>query len=78
MPEQPRSQAAGAPQPFWDVPGMHSVSFQRNRLDGRFRAMCTCGWARSGPGADEDAIRTAAAVHDTEWVDALNAERVPS
>jgi len=78
MPDTPRNQAAEPVQPYWDAPVLHSLTFQKNTLNGRFRAMCSCGWARTGAGEDESNIRVAAATHDIEWVDELNAQRFPT
>jgi len=78
MSDTPADRPVEPARPLYDVPGMHSVSFQKNSLNGRFRAMCTCGWARSGPASDEPAIRVAIATHDLEWVDALNVQNFPT
>lgn len=64
--------------PFWDAPVHHEIKFERNAIDGRFRAMCSCGWARIGDGREEGAIRVAAGSHDLEWVRELDAERFPT
>ena len=76
MSDTPHNQAAEPAPAFWEVPGMHSLVFQRNRSTGDFRAMCTCGWARVG--RDEKSIRNQAATHDIDWVDVLNATRFPT
>ena len=43
---------------------IHVVKFERNRNDGRWRAMCSCMWAWVGTEAE---VKTRAAGHDLEW-----------
>ena len=43
---------------------IHVVKFERNRHDGRWRAMCSCMWAWVGTEAE---VTTRAAGHDLEW-----------
>lgn len=69
----PAAEPAGS---LFDQPRHHETFFERTRDQTRFRGACTCGWFRSGPASAEQAIRNEAAVHDIQWVDALNAERV--
>ncbi len=51
-----------------DSAELHVVKFERNRNDGRWRAMCSCMWACVGTEAE---VKTRAAGHDLEW------ERMP-
>lgn len=76
MPDTPRLalvEPAGEPSGL----GHHEVRFERTRDGSRFRALCSCGWGRVGPGSDEQAIRGMASHHDIDWVDALNVARFP-
>lgn len=46
---------------------VHYVSFQRNTINGLWRARCAgCGWIGVG---EEEEVKRRAATHDMEWVD---------
>lgn len=54
----------------------HTVRFERNTANNRWRARCSCGWARYG---EREEVQTAAASHDLEqWVAADPTEPVPA
>ena len=48
------------------MPVLHRVAFERNRINGQWRANCSCFWV-SGHG-EKNAVMKAAAVHDLEWI----------
>lgn len=48
-------------------PVIHIVKFERNTINGRWRALCSCFWSRVGT---REEVQSAAAVHDREWIEA--------
>lgn len=77
MPDTPRI-APETPAGEVAAPAYHDIQFSRTLDGSRFRALCSCGWGRTGPGDAEAAIRGQAATHDIDWVPALNAARFPT
>lgn len=49
----------------------HEVNFERNIQDGKWRALCSCGWQHYG---SEEEVQCRAAVHDIELVETASEE----